>query len=44
MDAAHSCELDKLATLQIGKGLAYIGGQHFKIGIVLPGQPEHDLA
>jgi hypothetical protein len=33
----RSCELDKFATLQIGKRFADVDGQHFKIGIVLLG-------
>ena len=37
MGTTRSCQFDKLAALQIGKGFADIGGQHFKINIVLLG-------
>ena len=43
MGTTRSCQFDKLATLQIGKRFADVGGQHFEIDIVLLGQPEHDL-
>jgi hypothetical protein len=43
MGTTRSCQFDKFATLQIGKGFADVGGQHFKIDIVLLGQAEHDL-
>lgn len=33
----HSCKFDQLASLQIGKRLAYVRGERFEVGVVFFG-------